>query len=372
MNNFENILPYGSMLKTFIAHSTITDSDFRELLNKKGIFLNSYERKIVFPILETTLLLPKDYRLLIGKVKEKDERVKRLSKSFKIDKDINLKNVLNDFSFNYLENETNTNYQFTDCPTLTEENNSCIYEYRIKSFDKYESWGQRESEHTGSVIVNKKNNCLEIEVMTEYTSPNTKQINDDIVFALRKHFVSKKIMAEGTKAEYIKYADFKDNSERVKFLLSFRNIKNDCLTFDNVGEIKFAPDNNQNISDSELSWMENRVKKTILSGNEIDKISFFNDVKNHKVLTIEDLVLSFNFTIENLKGKLQLKIGFPDIINTLLPDKPFEFSITNIKFEDIKMNGNEKKIEKICSNEFHRQKDILFSAIKDQNQGDTN
>ena len=58
MNNVKNILPFGSALRTFMTRSSLTENDFRAFLNHKGIFLHSYDKKSVLPILETVLILP--------------------------------------------------------------------------------------------------------------------------------------------------------------------------------------------------------------------------------------------------------------------------------------------------------------------------
>ena len=121
MNNVKNILPFGSSLRTFMTRSSLTENDFRAFLNHKGIFLNSYDKKSVLPILETVLILPTDFKFLVGKQTKKDERIKRLSKSFALKKDIDFMETLSFFTFDSAENETNKNYQFITRPEATEE-----------------------------------------------------------------------------------------------------------------------------------------------------------------------------------------------------------------------------------------------------------
>lgn len=362
MNNVKNILPFGSALRTFMTRSSLTENDFRTFLNHKGIFLNSYDRKTVLPILETILILPSDFKFLVGKQTQKDERIKRLSKSFALKNDIDLSETLSSFSFDSAENETNKNYQFITRPEPTEEKGSYFFEYKIKSFDKYEAWCQKETEHEGAVIISKKENQLAIETTAEYTSPITKQINEDIISSLKNYLIEKNILSSDVKAEFIKYDDFKDNEERIKFLLSFKNIISEGLKINDIGDSKFGADSRESLSGSDLEWMENRVKKTILSGKEIDQTPFFED-ENQKYITIEEIILKYEFNALNTQGFLKLKIGFPDILNRLLPDTPFEFSIANIKFNDPKMNGNEKRIEKLYSKIFHEEKDALYNAL---------
>lgn len=361
-NNVRNILPFGSTLRTFIARSTLTENDFRTFLNHKGIFFNSYDRKTVLPVFETILILPSDFKFLVGKQTKRDERIKRLSKSFALKKDFNLTEILPFFKFDSVENEINKNYQFITRPEPTEENGSYSFEYRIKSFDKYEAWCQKETEHNGAIIISKNENQLSIETTAEYTSPITKQINEDIISSLRAFLIREDILSSDVKAEFIKYEDFKDNEERIKFLLSFKNIEKNGLKINDIGDSKFGADSSQSLSGSDLEWMENRVKKTILSGKEIDKTPFFED-ENQKYITVEEIVLKYEFNALDSQGYLKLKIGFPEILNRLLPDTPFEFSIINIKFNDPKMNGNEKRIEKLYSKIFHEEKDKLYKSL---------
>lgn len=358
-----NILPYGAALKEYIAHSNISSNDLKDFLNSKGIFLNSYERKEMISIFETLLILPEEFRLLADKVKEKNERVKHLSQKYRITKDFCLIDELSDFQFDYDNDSMNENYEYLSVPSLVEDSGSCIFEYKIKTYDKYQSWGQITSEHEGAVSFELNGDQLIVEATAEYTTPETRKINESIINCVKQHLIKKEFFDANVKAEYIKYDDFCNNNERVDFLLSFKDAQVEGAKFEEITEVKFAPDKRENISSTDLAWMEDHVTKSILSGKEIEKISFFMNDKNYNAMIIESVTLKFSLDIENITGNVFIKVGFPEIINFTLPDKAFEFSVIDIRFDNDKNKKQELYLNKKISKNLHNQRERLFDLI---------
>jgi hypothetical protein len=70
------LLPFGETLRPLISSSSLEGIDLKELLQKRGIFVQKSEKRNLIPILTSLLLSPREFDLLINKQDFKENRIK--------------------------------------------------------------------------------------------------------------------------------------------------------------------------------------------------------------------------------------------------------------------------------------------------------
>ena len=106
-------LPYGDSLRVLIAHSELSASNHRSILNNKGIFLGDYDKNNTVPALMKLLLDPSEFQELIDlqSSKEDNEKFRTLKLPWKSNTDL-LGNIPQNFNLNKLIKES-TSYSPT-------------------------------------------------------------------------------------------------------------------------------------------------------------------------------------------------------------------------------------------------------------------
>lgn len=357
-----SLLPYGPTLKPLISHSTMSDADMRAFLNMKGIFLSDYSRENVVPLLEVTLITPKEFNWLKDKNKNKEDKVKRITKNINIENDFNLVQELSDFTFDSGEDSDFKNYSYIDKPELTEEDSGCVFEYRIKRYDRFKSWNEQETEHKASVVFKKRDDQLIVEAFSEHTADETKGINERLINHVKKHLVEKKLVQKNEKIFFIKYDDF-NNHERLKYILQFRNLMNPNIQLESVADVIFAPDGKENISESEISWMEDKVSKLKLTGKKLDEIDYFENEENYKYIIIESMKFKYKYKLLGFTGEFSIDIGFFNIIRRFIPMTEFQYQINSSSVNEDEGKKKIKLIEKEIAKTINSIKQKYFDQI---------
>jgi len=60
-DNINRFLPYGESLRAILQHPSIKDTERKQLLRMKGVFVNNSDEDSTFPILTTSLLSPVEF-----------------------------------------------------------------------------------------------------------------------------------------------------------------------------------------------------------------------------------------------------------------------------------------------------------------------
>ena len=72
-DNINRFLPYGESLRAILQHPSIKDTERKQLLRMKGVFVNNADEDSTFPILTTSLLSPVEFEFMKEKLQAKED-----------------------------------------------------------------------------------------------------------------------------------------------------------------------------------------------------------------------------------------------------------------------------------------------------------
>ena len=132
--------------------------------------------------------------------------------------------------------------------------------------------------YPAEILLKSSGDGLKIEVDRFRTSVDTDKINDRLTNAIGKFYKSKGITKD-EKPESISFDDF-DNSERIRFFLQLTSINTPELSFKEIGDFEIIRDQEAGElpKDPKIEWMEGRVNKIKINGNDLGKIFLLQDL----------------------------------------------------------------------------------------------
>lgn len=361
----DKILPYGTTLKPLLQFSNITESSIRKFLNQKGIYLSEYKRDKMIPILTTTFISPEEFEQLSKMHKTKEAKVKVNTKRVAIKEEVDLIEMLDDYEFDTDEDSSFMNYTYTEKPELHISNNLISFPYEIIRTDRSQDWTAQHTTHKGNVKIKKNGDTLEVELESNHTSNETKDINQKIISDVTNHLKNKDIISEKEKISFVKFEDF-DNLNRFIFMLSFKEIDSN-INFSSINNIEFGPDTNEENPPEDIEWIKDHVRRLIVKGEKLEEIEFLKDSENQKYLVIEKITYEYSFNLNGHTGEAYISMGFPSILKRLDPMSPFEFYIENLKI-NWSNNNYVKKVETEVKDKFYQcisnKRDSIYQELK--------
>lgn len=336
---FINILPYGDILKPFLNTEAITANDLKIFLAKKGIFIMEADKVKLINLMSTLLFSPRELEDFKSLIDIKDRKVHTTNEIFNVDKNDTLENVFKKINPN-LDN-------------LTEGLNTKIITPNI-SFIKNP---KNENEFTLSLVTELKDPTSQISVNTQWGKVEviivkennnivTKQINtvsrEDKLIANRavKSLVEEFRRIEFIKEETIKvlFKNFKSNTDRVNFLLSFSDVqKSPTFKEADIRSIKFKFDDTTNIPE----LYKDKIDKDLVinfSGKRLISLNELSDPNSKEAISLEEMTITYKFDYLNIKnGFYTVKFNFSDALKNngendgLFKSEPFVYMSRQIK-----------------------------------------
>lgn len=340
-------LPYGEYLRSLLSDSLIRDSELKKLLKVKGVYICNPTKEETIPVLSSMLLTPIEFNILKEYHKTKEDNENTQSSRFKTNMKptINdLKKVLKVVDFNEIDKDKFTNYKYKIPKQrfkIDTEKQQLKINYEIERYQKNKSWDKQIDYFKGSVILDCSGNNLELISESIYTSKETLKINKKLVSFIAKTLKEHNIVSKDAKEEKILMGDL-SNEEILPFLLEFTNniaLKN--IEFINIISIDIEIDEEITLpEESQIKWMEKKIKKLKLDGKAIENIEIITENKNHKYLKCWGIVVEYKFDNLNGKGTAIVELKFN-------PSNKGEFSIQIKKSEFDKKIYRQKHINEI-------------------------
>lgn len=336
----DTMLPFGDVLKPLIASSSVlTSSDLKRTLSRKGIFISSYDKEDIFPLLLTSLLSPTEYEELKECQRNKETIPKRRSTTFTYvsDKEL-IRSIprLNEIKLDKLKNYEYENYKIIDVSSFhrNEDNNQIQLNYKIERTDLSKDWYQQVNVYEGAIEISVDPSDNKLNISTEHSTDETKEINKLLVREVA-NTLKKESMIENEVGNVIKFGDF-SNEERIKYLLGFVNDTLDetnTFTFDEITDIEISIDSESELP-TDFQWMEDKVSNIKFQGKALHETDILKEETYHSSLIISSLKIDYEFNINSGNGKCTFEIEFPKNRGKSLPDKDAEFifKLINIKY----------------------------------------
>lgn len=356
--DIQTLLPVGEKLKPLLNKSVITESDMKNILRKRGVFISGNDKKAIVPYLTMSLLSPKEFEELQELQKTKEDSLKFRNKSVESISPTNL-NELIDID---LVDVDLIEAQLNDCTFNTDANfkvinsNKLIIEYEISRNDLNKDWANAESKFNGRIEIEKDITTKEISFISEYTSIETEEINGLILNKVIKE-LNEKNEIEEKKILEITSDDF-TNEKRFEFLLSLtKDSPNSLLKYKSVRNIEIGPDKTTNLHLTQSTIiLDNSVKNIIINGEKGETLQNIEYVTNkifHKALILRAVQVEYSFNVVGASGTCIIEYGFPHFFRSYKKSKVFEVTINKLWFDKNSVSSNTKSASRKVLGEFN-------------------
>lgn len=366
----DTMLPHGDVLKPLIASSSVlTSSDLKKTLSQKGIFISSYDKEDIFPLLLTSLLSPTEYEDLKECQRNKETIPKRRSTTFKYVSDTELiRSIprLNEIKLEKLKNYEYENYKIINVSGFyrNADNNQIQLDYKIERTNLSKDWYEQVNVYEGAIEISVASSDNKLNISTEHSTDETKEINKLLVKEVA-NTLKEEAMIENEEGNVTKFGDF-SNESRIKFLLSFVNDTLDdtnTFSFDEITDIEISIDSESKLP-TDFQWMEDKVSNIKFQGKSLHETDILKEETYYSSLIISSLKIDYEFNINSGNGKCTFEIEFPKKRGESLPDKDAEFifKLSNIKcFKKV----NKKSAQKVLYRTFDKFKEKCLQATSD-------
>lgn len=361
----ETLLPCGEKLKPLLNKACISDSDIKQLLMKRGVYLGDFDKRHYIPLLTLSALSPSEFEYLQEKQKNKEDSIKYRTSKVVSNTTDNLQDIipLDLIQINNIKDGSDS-YDFnTDVVFALGSSDQLILEYEILRDDITKDWFSNKSKHSGRIIVQRNLSEKVISFKSEFTSPETYNVNEEIIKTVRMHLASSGHVANNAEILSVTSENF-SNKERFMFMLRLaNNSPNGFLTFEAVSNIEIGPDENA-VLPNEANWMANCVKNMIINGESLQNIEYIRNPQYHDSLILREIEAKYKFQTGSAEGTCIIEYGFPHYFRKNARDKSFQASIPKVYFSKNSKSANLTNISRRLLNEFEVMKEAKYKDVK--------
>lgn len=367
--NIETMLPFGDRLRQLLTQSKVQKNEIQTLLNRRGIYVNSkFGKEELIPILTTSLISPSEFEYIRRRHNAKDVAEKITIQTLIVDNNTTLSEAMQkiEVSVSDAVKKANPDNEIVSFSNFVHKNNGeieaeCHFKRPILTKDWASTNQTQKLKITFSVPKKFDKNTNKINIFIGATSNDAKFIGKDLVKNITNELRKDGVIRENALLEKITANDFA-NEHRTNFLLSFLSLNQEeskVFKFFGVTDLEFAiADEVVEKLPEDIASLKNKVEQSVFSGRNLEDIKYIKDKNYRNYFIFEVVTAEYVFTIEDIKGKVQIEFGFPDI-KTKAPDKvEFEFKIIDTHpYVDSHLSAKQyKELENSLQDEFNRLK----------------
>ena len=354
--NTDTLLPVGERLKPLLSKSCISESDMKNILAERGVYIGDSDKKSSIPILTLSILSPREFEKLQELQKTKEDSLKTKIIKAKSQSDKNLNNLIPQdlVKRDDLIDEYDCFDFDTDLSFNMDDQNKLVLDYIIIREDVTKDWANNKSRYTGRVEIEKSATQGMICFRNEYTSSETEVINKKIIKMVTNHL---QILGEISNKEspFEITSDKFNNIQRFAFMLQLANDSpSGFLSFEAVKNIEIGPDRKVNMPDN-TKWMGGSVKNIIINsekGKTLENIEYISDKKYHEFLILRKVQAQYKFSFGVLEGQCIVEYGFPHYFRSHVRNHSFEVSVPKIYFSKDSKSENSRNASRFILKEF--------------------
>ena len=354
--NTDTLLPVGERLKPLLSKSCISESDMKNILAERGVYIGDSDKKSSVPILTLSILSPREFEKLQELQKTKEDSLKTKIIKAKSQSDKNLNNLIPQdlVKRDDLIDEYDCFDFDTDLSFNMDDQNKLVLDYTIIREDVTKDWANNKSRYTGRVEIEKSATQGMICFRNEYTSSETEVINKKIIKMVTNHL---QILGEISNKEspFEITSDKFNNIQRFAFMLQLANDSpSGFLSFEAVKNIEIGPDRKVNMPDN-TKWMGGSVKNIIINsekGKTLENIEYISDKQYHEFLILRKVQAQYKFSFGVLEGQCIVEYGFPHYFRSHVRNHSFEVSVPKIYFSKDSKSENSRNASRFILKEF--------------------
>ena len=312
------ILPTRDFLRQLIAQSYVKESELKNILRNRGVFISSEDKKLFANIIIKTGLSAEEYIQLKESYRSKEDNPKFQTRQIKwsskettlydaLCKELDFRKLLDD-NFGTVKLNSEPSFHLPD----PQNKNLIRLNIDLKRKDITKNWGENTTYHNGYIELAKKENSSEVQLNLCHSSKEVKEFGNKITNALIKKFKDDKYISENDEIVSIRFHDF-DNNGRVKFLKELSNIwKINELYFKDTKDLQFSPDNFDEKTPVNLQWMKDTIEDMKLKGKGIHSTFFVKNREYHKYMKLYRISCDYTFAFTAFEGNCRINFEFHD------------------------------------------------------------
>jgi len=364
-------LPYGDSLRVLIAHSELSASNHRSILNNKGIFLGDYDKNNTVPALMKLLLDPSEFQELIDlqSSKEDNEKFRTLKLPWKSNTDL-LGNIPQNFNLNKLIKES-TSYSPTfkvlgspQFKPINGDRNKIQLEYIVERQNNTKGWDERLTQHKGSLTLEKTSDGgLQLILTKTHTAKETNDLGEAVLKNLKSHFKNENYISKEDDFERILFNHFL-NENRYQFLVGFTNPFHGSIDFIKLTDLTVSPDSKV-VAPKEIKEFLDGINKLKLQGDALQQHMLISKKEYHDRIVFSSLTIRYKFMFAEAHGTCVVEFVFSDYEDQQNEDAEFQFYIQSISLERAyRQHANKQKVRMLLNRAIETQKISLYEKHK--------
>lgn len=342
-------LPFSADLQPLLEQPYITTAILRELLRRRGTFINSQDKNELVSFLKLSFLSPEEFDFLMSLAIEREEKkkVRNDYDELSADREITLESALpplEDLKVRDLLSDRLSNCSLIGSPTLERVNSK---HYRIKfglrRRNLHSNWLKSEQEFTAEIHVKKDDEKGIVKTECWHTSEETRRACRIITGVFRKSMTKAGLIVKD-QTTTLRFNSF-NNYSRIAFLMQFTgNFPAEEYTFEKLVDLSLRLDESSDCDDERLKWMKQKVSKLNLSGTALQDTFFVSDkiCRNH--LHVWRFECRYRFSKADGSGTITVAFEFGGYSKTSSPLAPFQ--ITCVGLSASRYNGSHRDLEK--------------------------
>ncbi|MGF1877178.1 hypothetical protein L4D77_17860 [Photobacterium frigidiphilum] len=360
MSNDKYLLPFGDALRDFLNDGSVSKSDLRGIVRRRGIFVNIEDKSSYIPILVRTGITPLELLDLSGNMKVRETNPKRQTQSIKCESEsTDLINAIPvDYDAQAVIKKEFSNYRLLGAPSfkrVEKDSNHVELDFEIERFDHTQPWNKNTTYFSGKVKFKKKEDTLDINISLSHTSPETKEVANKIAADYIKHLKESGCIKSNEKVQKIRFMDF-SNKNRINFLqsLSQKQLNNE-LFFKDTKDIGFCPEASDSFPEK-ISWMQEKVSNLVIQGKKLHSTFFFKDVNLYEHIQIHKVEASYSFDFSEYGGSCDISFEFPEFSSKKEKESELVIKVTRVHFREGLLNPSKEKIKEILLSQLENSK----------------
>lgn len=365
--NIDTLLPVGEKLKPLLNKSRISDSDMKNILAERGIYIGNSNKKLSIPILTLSIISPKEFEKLQELQKTKEDSLKTSTIKTQSQSKQNLNDLLpqNLIKEEYLKDEFDSFEFNTDLSFSIDSSNRMVLDYQIIREDITKDWANSKSKYTGRIEIEKIMSQNMVCIVSEYTSAETEVINKRIIKIVNNYLSAQGEISNKEKPFEITSDKF-NNNQRFAFMLQLANDSpNGLLLFEAVKNVEIGPDKTFTMPDN-VKWMEGSVKNIIINsekGETLGNIEYISNNEYHEFLILRKVQAQYKFQLGAQKGTCIIEYGFPHYFRSNVKNNSLEVSVQKIYFSKESKSENSKNATRAILKEFQEMIQQKYESI---------
>lgn len=365
------LLPFGETLRPLLLASSLSGSDLKFVLQRRGIFVKDVRRESTIPNLTSILLSPREFDILKNRQHFKESTVKVSDAKTTWNSEKTLLDALPEECVPFVQQlvDESSPYQLTDCKVQVNNQNEVVFNCSIKRQDWTKDAFSSTSFHDCRLVISKDSNSNIVTYRSETTVPETKDLMNKLQNSTQSFFKQQGTVAPESKIQKVIANYFINNTVIFEFLHCFIQQNSNVLGFEKVTDIDVGIDHKNGQFPENFLWLRSNIDKINLHGERLQSTDIMR-LGELGVLIFGEIEAEFQFAYSEAKGKCIIRYGFPDYYMKKRFVE-FEAKVISLTLFPAYAHVSKERVNRFLIQEFQKNKHQIFEEFISQEKANT-